>query len=70
MILKPRSARIYCAATCSGVAFDDVPGDRVDTGAGVPLQGADGASDCLFPQSGECPQPGLARSPDALLRLR
>jgi hypothetical protein len=29
-------------ATCGGVALGDVPGDRVDAGAGVPLQGADG----------------------------
>lgn len=30
-------------ATAGGrVAFGDMPGDRVDAGAGVPLQGADG----------------------------
>lgn len=28
-------------AACGGVAFGDVSGDRVDAGAGVPLQGAD-----------------------------
>jgi hypothetical protein len=27
---------------CGGVAFGDVPGDSVDTGTGVPLQGPDG----------------------------
>ncbi|MFI9588548.1 hypothetical protein ACIHCQ_43820 [Streptomyces sp. NPDC052236] len=30
-------------ATYSGVALGDVPGDRADAGACVPLQGADGS---------------------------
>lgn len=41
MILKPDPLGLR-AATCSRVASGDVPGDRVDAGTGVPLQGADG----------------------------